>query len=121
MRRCLILLLMLVLPLQFTWAAAAVYCQHGNQHQTQSKTSSDIDHVGHHEHQHQNKKSADNIKTAKLCADSDCGCCHLAAQLAQVHASALLVLTTSATPDSAVHPLPTRDPDRLERPNWRRA
>lgn len=122
MRRWLTILLLVMLPFQFTWAAAAAYCQH--------ETSPDAQHIGHHQHEHKDVSDAGAAKTdaqdagksAKLFGDNDCGYCHLsAAKPVQVQALEVPALKGPAVQDAPVQPLPTRDPDRLERPNWRLA
>jgi hypothetical protein len=122
MRRWLILCLLFMLPLQFTWAAAAAYCQH--------ETTSGAGHFGHHEHDHRAESGAsmtkaegkDSAKGSGLSVDSDCGYCHLSvAKTLQVQSLKVPNLKGPAIQDATVGPLPTRDPDRHERPNWRRA
>ncbi|UUX96647.1 cation efflux protein, CzcI family [Aquabacterium sp. J223] len=122
MRRWLILCLLAMLPLQFSWASAAVYCQH--------ETSSEARHFGHHQHEHKaasgtcgtNADGQDPAKGGGLSVDNDCGYCHLSvAKTLQVQSLEVPTLKGPAIQDAAVGPLPTRDPDRHERPNWRRA
>lgn len=124
MRRWLTLLLLVVLPLQLTWAAAAAYCQH--------EASDGIGHVGHHVHEHpaapdgadgDAKSQKQAAQDAKPCSDNDCGFCQLGA--AKPLGAQAVIVTARAVmarpPATPVQPLPTRDPDRLERPNWRLA
>jgi len=116
MRRWLILLMLVVLPLQSSWSVAAAYCAH--------EGSGEAAHAGHHEHEHAAaaKAQPDAAKASPLLGDGDCGVCHLsAARPAQVHAVVLPLLGHSPPRDTGVPPLRTRDPDRLERPNWRLA
>lgn len=123
MRRWLSLLLLFILPLQFTLAAAAAYCQH--------EQGPDVRHFGHHVHVHQAdagaqktaKSAKDNGKTTPpTTADYDCGICHLGTvQPVSVEFTLRTVLASPDVPQSRVHRLGTRDPDRLERPNWRAA
>lgn len=110
MRRWLTILLLVMLPLQFSWAAAAAYCQH--------ETSADAGHVGHHQHEHKaSTQGADD--GSKLLGDNDCGYCHLsAAKPVQMQAAEVPVTTGPTIRGVAAGPLPSRDPDRLERPNW---
>ena len=116
MRRWLSLLLLVLLPLQFTWAAAAVYCQH--------EAAPAARHVGHHEHEHEDavqakKDTRDAVKLAKFTSDNDCGSCHLTAlKPLQAEPLAVPALNGRQAPAGTVHPLQTREPDRLERPNW---
>ena len=124
MRRWFTIFLLILLPFQFTWAAAAVYCQH--------EKSATARHIGHHEHEHKahsdaksQAKQADGkeaVKDAKLLLDDDCGFCQLSA--AKPVAAKPLDLPLISTGASVQPPAPwlaTRDPDRLERPNWRPA
>ncbi|MBX3624098.1 MAG: DUF2946 family protein [Rhizobacter sp.] len=121
MRRWLTILLLVMLPFQFTWAAAASYCQH--------ETAPETQHIGHHQHEHKAASDAGKVKTdaqdaksTKLVADNDCGYCHLnAAKSVQLQALEVPALKGPAVQDAAVQPLPTRDPERHERPNWRLA
>ena len=122
MRRWLSILLLIMLPFQFTWATAAAYCQH--------ETSPEVRHLGHHQHEHKASPDAgkaksdaqDAAKSTKLLGDSDCGYCHLnAAKSVQVQSLEVPALTGPAVQDATVQPLPTRDPERHERPNWRLA
>jgi hypothetical protein len=120
MRRWLTILLLVMLPFQFTWAAAAAYCQH--------ETSPEVRHIGHHQHEHKDVSDAgksdvqDATKSTKLMGDNDCGYCHLsAAKPVQMQALEVPALKGPAVLDALVQPLPTRDPERLERPNWRLA
>lgn len=115
MRRWLTLLLLVMLPLQFSWSVAAAYCQH--------ESSPEVRHVGHHEHEHQaapdEADKAASQDVSKLTGDNDCGYCHLsAARPLQVLALDIPTLTGPVVMDGPAHVLPTRDPDRLERPKW---
>lgn len=121
MRRLLAILLLVLLPLQFTWAAAAAYCQH--------ETGVVASHLGHHEHVHsaaEGKSSiaklADAKQDANFGVDDDCGYCHLmAAKLvppAQSASPPKVLVSLPVLPLDA-RPVPSRDPDRHERPNWR--
>ncbi len=122
MRRWLSLLLIFLLPFQLSLAAAAAYCQH--------EQGPEVRHFGHHVHVHQTDDGAQKTakfakadgKTAPGTTDHDCGICHLST--AQPMSTEFVLSTFLATPDvpkSRVHHLGTRDPDRLERPNWRAA
>lgn len=117
MRRWLTIFLLVLLPLQFGWAAAARYCLHESLQET-------TNHFGHHEHQHaasQTSPSDGTGKDVKLFGDDDCAYCHLgAAKPVRTEVQQPGVLDGSgAPPGPLVHPLGTRGPDRLERPNWR--
>jgi hypothetical protein len=118
MRRWLTLLLLVVLPLQFTWAAAAGYCQH--------ETSSTAGHFGHHQHEHKAssdgglEQGLDGKSAAKLQGDADCSYCHLASvNPVQITNAGFAAFAAGAVIEPPIVPaLRTRDPDRLERPNW---
>jgi DUF2946 family protein len=123
MRRWLAIFLLLVLPLQFTWAAAATYCQHED-------AATRGGHFGHHQHQHkgsavkavhaQDHKSPDGH--AKLVVDDDCGYCHLLATKPVVmQVPVWAVLAGKDFQHAEVHPLGSRNPGGLERPDWRLA
>jgi hypothetical protein len=119
MRRWLSLLLLLVLPFQFSLAAAAAYCQH--------ETGPEVRHFGHHAHQH--ATDADAQKPAKplhddgkTATDPDCGLCHLSTvQPVLAEFGLCSVLCSPDRPQSRALHCGTRDPDRLERPNWHSA
>lgn len=123
MRRWLPLLLIALLPLQFTWAATAAYCQHERTANTQ--------HIGHHEHEHKDraeqsvsskeKAEKSSVLSSKV-ADSDCGYCHLSNAKPMAMAASKLPEAGSLEPQIIlVVRLQTREPDRLDRPNWRPA
>lgn len=121
MRRWLILLLLAVLPLQFTWSVAAAYCQH--------EVSSKPSHIGHHPHEHHAAPDAaktklsdqDTVKANKLLGDNDCGHCLNVTQAVQMHLLSVPALREPWVQSFSAPALQTRDPDRLERPNWRPA
>jgi hypothetical protein len=118
MRRWWSLLLVFLLPLQFTLAAAAAYCQHEAHPQAQ--------HFGHHAHvHHEHHDAVDASQPAKAgqgAADLDCGVCHLStAQPVSMQFALAAAVIAPDVPQAAIHPLRSRDPDRLERPDWRLA
>jgi Ca2+/Na+ antiporter len=122
MRRWLLILLIALLPLQFTWAATAAYCQHERAANTQ--------HIGHHEHEHKERaeqsavkdKSQESSTLGSKASDSDCGYCHLSTVKPVVMAAPKLSEASGLEPLIVmVVRLQTREPDRLERPNWRPA
>lgn len=122
MRRWLPILLIVLLPLQFSWAATAAYCQHERAASTQ--------HIGHHGHEHKNRaeqsaaknKSQESSTLGSMVSDSDCGYCHLSTIKSVVMDSPKLSEVSGLEPQIVmVVRLQTREPDRLERPNWRPA
>ncbi len=138
MRRWLTLLLLVLLPLQFTWTAAAVYCQH----EGARETSAGIGHFGHHEHEHPATLDVADVADVagvahvvevpagaddptdfpRLSVDSDCGYCQLSAtKPVQRQPPALSAEPGAVSPDATATRWQTRDPDRLERPDWRLA
>lgn len=128
MRRWLPLLLLILLPLQFTWMAAAVYCQH-ERPQAIAATPA---HFGHHEHAHDPAPAGpevtaqaggdDGVQSAKLSVDDDCGYCQLtAAKPVQREPLAVPARASPVSPLAIVPRWQTRDPDGLDRPDWRLA
>ena len=132
MRRWLTLLLLVLLPLQFTWTAAAVYCQH----EGAREGSASIGHFGHHEHEHPATPDVADVADVvevpagaddptdfpRLSVDSDCGYCQLSAtKPVQRQPPALSAEPGAVSPDATATRWQTRDPDRLERPDWRLA
>ena len=122
MRRWFSFLLLVMLPLQLTWVAAATYCQH--------EKASEAYHFGHHEHAHQrlagsanaDAPAEDAVKGVKLLGDNDCGYCQLnTGKLVQLQSQFLSPVTEVIGHRDLLHPPQTRDPERLERPNWRLA
>ncbi|MFZ5520671.1 MAG: cation efflux protein, CzcI family [Pseudomonadota bacterium] len=115
MRRWLTLLLVLVLPIQFTWAVAAPYCQH--------EKAASVRHFGHHAHDHEATASTAEQKAGKPAGlayvDHDCGFCHLgAAQPVPMQSIGLMLEAGADRHEATTRSWRTRDPDRLERPNW---
>lgn len=119
MRRVLLMFLLVLLPFQYVWAAAAPYCQH---EQTAAQ------HVGHHEHKHQRSAKAGSTAgepadAGQLSAslDDDCGYCQQSASKPILSGVSGLVIAGGLPLQPRASPaLPSRDPDRVERPNWRR-
>lgn len=138
MHRWLTLLLLIMLPLQFAWTAAAVYCQH----EVAQETSAVEGHFGHHEHEHDavTEAAAAKVQTgdaqtgdaqtgddypaevAKLALDNDCGYCQLSAAKPVLRQPlAVPARASPLMPAVMAQRWQTRDPDRLERPDWRLA
>ena len=118
MRRVLLMFLLVLLPFQYVWAAAAPYCQH---------EQAAAQHVGHHEHKHQRSAKSSAGEPAKASGqlsaslDDDCGYCQQSASKPIFSGVSGLVIAGGLPLQPLASPaLPSRDPDRVERPNWRR-
>lgn len=123
MRRWLVTLLVLLLPIQFTWVVAAPYCKH--------ETSVQVPHFGHHSHQHKDADAASpepskaNGKAdggSQEAVDYDCELCHLTTANLEPGPTPTVARGIGSTTHYAwEHLWSSRDPDRLDRPNWRLA
>ncbi|TAK85306.1 MAG: hypothetical protein EPO01_13610 [Aquabacterium sp.] len=120
MRRWLVTLLVLLLPIQFTWVVAAPYCKH--------ETAVRVAHFGHHSHEHKDTFGTESSKAAKTdggsqdAVDYDCELCHLTTANLEPGPTPTVAHGIGSTAHYAwEHPWSSRDPDRLDRPNWRLA
>jgi hypothetical protein len=114
--------LLAVMALQSVWAGVAAYCQH--------RADVAPNHIGHHQHEHVTAAGTDGADVSKGqpastdanpgSVDNDCGYCHLShAQPLALAAEPWLGHADQQLNATAPSIYTTREPEGLERPNWR--